>query len=84
MEKKRALLKKIPVHMHTSHVLYYSKREIRARMTPLTHDVTKRGGAVMDVRSTHDADEARIRESFNSIEEVDLELIVNRYGFGAG
>ena len=53
-------------------------------MTPLTHDVSKRGGAVMDVRSMHDADEARIRESFNSTEEVDLELIVNRHGIGAG
>jgi hypothetical protein len=30
----------------------------------------------------HEADEARIRESFNSIEEMDLELIVNRYGVG--
>lgn len=36
----------------------------------------------MDPRSMHEADEARIRESFNSIEEMDLELIVNRYGVG--
>jgi hypothetical protein len=36
----------------------------------------------MDLRSTHEADEARIRDSSNSIEEVDLELIVNRYGIG--
>jgi hypothetical protein len=36
----------------------------------------------VDTRSTHGAQSARIGESFASTEEVDLELIVNRYGVG--
>ena len=36
----------------------------------------------MDIPSTYGAEPARIRESFTSTEEVDLELIVNRYGAG--
>ena len=37
----------------------------------------------MDIRSTHVAQEARRRDSFNATEQVDIESIVRRYGVGA-
>ena len=36
----------------------------------------------MDQRSTHEADEARRRVLFNSIEEMELEHLINSYGVG--
>ena len=37
----------------------------------------------MGIRSAHEAESTRVRESFTSTEEEDLELTVNRYGIGA-
>ena len=54
----------------------------RVRCIPLTQEVSIRGRAKMGLRSTHDAESARIGELFNPVEHVELEQIVSRYGVG--